>query len=119
MIVHAGSQLEISRFDAAGARARADDLVRMYADIYAAKAADPFFAVERFAERLRAHTARPGYALATGCIDGALVGYAYGVPLAADTKWWSGLVEPLPPDVIHENGRRTFAINEVMVLESW
>lgn len=117
--MHTDARVEIATFDAQGARAHADDLVRIYAEIYAAKTDDPFFAVERFATRFRAHSSRPAYALVTGGIDGALVGYAYGVPLAADTRWWSGLVEPLPPELVHETGDRTFALNEIMVLELW
>ena len=54
-----------------------------------------------------------------GCVTGTLVGYAYGVPLPARTLWWEGLTEPLPDEVIRETGRRTFALNELMVRQAW
>jgi GNAT superfamily N-acetyltransferase len=105
--------------DAAGAHVLTDTLISTYAEIYAAKAADPFFTVQRFADRFRVHTSRPGYSLATACWRGEFVGYAYGVPLSADTLWWSGLTEPLPAEQVHETGERTFALNEIMVRAPW
>lgn len=96
-----------------------DGLVCVYAEIYAHKADDPFFTVERFTERLLAHSARDGYELVTAWIESTLIGYAYGVPLAAQTKWWSGLVEPVPSEFTAETGSRTFALNEIMVRANW
>jgi GNAT superfamily N-acetyltransferase len=117
--VHTDARLDIAQHDAAGAQARADALVAVFADVYAAKADDPFFSVERFTERLRLHQSRDGHTLVTGHVDGQLIGYAYGLPLGADTRWWSGLTEPVPPELLHETGRRTFALNEIMVLADW
>jgi GNAT superfamily N-acetyltransferase len=111
--------LRITHFDTAGARAMTEALVSVYAEIYAHKADDPFYSVERYAERLRAHSSGPGYELVVGRIDGTIVGYAYGVPLPAGTAWWNGLVDPLPPELIEETGRRTFALNEIMVRQAW
>jgi ribosomal protein S18 acetylase RimI-like enzyme len=113
------TNLEIARHDASGAQQLADTLICVYAEIYAHKADNPFFSVERFAERFRAHSARPGYELVAGWLDGILVGYAYGVPLSAQTQWWQGLREPLPPELLRETGHRTFALNEIMVREPW
>jgi GNAT superfamily N-acetyltransferase len=97
----------------------ADTLICVYAEIYAHKADDPFYSVERFADRFRAHISRPGYELVTAYLNGTLVGYAYGVPLAPQTRWWQGLREPLPEAMLTETGDRTFALNEIMVREPW
>jgi GNAT superfamily N-acetyltransferase len=109
----------LARHDAAGARAMQDSLVCVYAEIYAHKADDPFFTVERYTERLLAHSSREGYELLTAATEGTLIGYAYGVPLAADTRWWRGLQEQLPGELTRETGDRTFALNEIMVRANW
>ena len=111
--------LRIASHDIGAARAMADQLIALYARVYADKLADPFFSEERFAERFQAHTSRAGYALVTARIGDDLVGYAYGVPLAANSAWWSGLRKPLPAEVTRESGNRTFAVNEIMVLREW
>ncbi len=111
--------LRITRHDSAGARTIADELFAVYAEVYADRLDNPFFSVERFAERFRAHSSRPGYALVTGHVGDNLVGYAYGMPLAADTRWWDGMREPGEPGLTDETGRRTFGLNEIMVLAGW
>jgi GNAT superfamily N-acetyltransferase len=112
-------QLQVRSHDAAGARALARRLIEVYADIYAGRVGDPFFSLERFAERLARHQSARGHMLVTGEIGGELVGYAYGVTLAADTQWWGGLREPFPEDLTRETGDRTFALNEIMVRAPW
>ena len=120
-----GTRLHLDRLGAAAARDLEPELVATYAEVYADKLGTPFFGVERFRERFAAHTARDGYTLVTaraapvGDADPELVGYAYGVPLAADTRWWSGLVAPLPAEATREDGGRTFALNEIMVRRPW
>jgi GNAT superfamily N-acetyltransferase len=109
----------LARHDAAGAHAMLDSLVCVYAEVYAHKADDPFFTVERFTERLLAHSSRDGYELITASVEGTLIGYAYGVPLPADTGWWRGLKEQVSGELIGETGDRTFALNEIMVRANW
>jgi GNAT superfamily N-acetyltransferase len=109
----------LARHDAASARTMVDSLVCVYAEIYAHKADNPFFSTERFTERFLGHSSRDGYELLTAAIDGTLIGYAYGVPLAEDTGWWRGLREQVPGDLIRETGNRTFALNEIMVRANW
>lgn len=111
--------LRVERHDGAAARAAAGRLIEVYAEVYAGSIANPFFSVERFAERLGNHQSAPGHALVTAELDGELIGYAYGSPLRADTQWWRGMRDPLPPDLIRETGRRTFALNEIMVRAPW
>lgn len=101
------------------ARENTDALVGVYAEVYADKLGDPFFTVDRFLERFRGHTAREGYALVTCHLGDDLIGYAYGLPLQADTRWWQGLRADAPDDMRRETGRRTFALNEIMVRAPW
>ena len=106
-------------YDAAGAREIREQLFAVYAEIYAAQLSDPFYSVERFAERFAGHSDRAGFRLVAAAIENDLVGYAYGGPLPARTKWWQGLREDVAPELLAEDGSRTFALNEIMVKESW
>ncbi|MFG1920357.1 GNAT family N-acetyltransferase [Cryptosporangium sp. NPDC048952] len=111
--------LDLQAYDTAGAQAIQDDLFALYAQIYADQLSDPFYSVERFAERFAGHSGRTGFELVAGRIDGALIGYAYGGPLPPRTQWWNGLREAVPAEQTEEDGRRTFALNEIMVTRDW
>jgi ribosomal protein S18 acetylase RimI-like enzyme len=52
-------------------------------------------------------------------LDGELVGYALGYPLPADSGWWRGLRSDVDPAKLQEDGKRTFALTEIMVREGW
>ena len=113
------TRLMTRAFDTLGARAIQDQLFALYAQVYAEQLSDPFYSVGRFAERFAGHSERPGFRLITGEVDGELVGYTYGGPLPGRTKWWQGLRGEIAPDLLTEDGRRTFALNEIMVKEAW
>jgi ribosomal protein S18 acetylase RimI-like enzyme len=70
----------------------------------------------------RARTTRQaqsaGFVAITARDQGALVGFAYGLPLAATTGWWRGL-DPAGPDGFQvETGSRTLAVIDLAVLPS-
>lgn len=46
-------------------------------------------------------------------------GGAAGWPLNATTAWWTGISHEPEPDFTRENGRRTFALSEIMVATDW
>lgn len=79
----------------------------------------PFYDVERFDERLSSYASRPGWAAAVGYEDGVPVGFAFGVPLGPDTRWWSAMTTPLPDGYAREDGIRTVALNEIVVRKHW
>lgn len=56
-----------------------------------------------------------GLALATGA---DLVGFAYGLTLPVDHRWWTGFARPLPATVTAERPGRTFALVDLAVAES-
>lgn len=93
-------------------------LVDLYLELYATGRDSEFFTRERFTERLGDH-AGPGWESVVGYDQKDPFGYAYGCPLPQDTVWWEG-AEPTPPaDVTAENGRRTFALLQLMVRTKW
>ncbi|MDQ0904475.1 ribosomal protein S18 acetylase RimI-like enzyme [Streptomyces canus] len=79
----------------------------------------PFYDVERFDERLSAYASRPGWTAVLGYENGETVGFCFGTTLAPDTKWWNNMLTPLPAGVTVENGKRTVALNEIVVRKQW
>ncbi|WP_051711678.1 GNAT family N-acetyltransferase [Streptomyces sp. NRRL S-350] len=94
-------------------------LLEIYAEVYAYEASvDPFFSVDRFADRLRRHASAPRWGCALGEVNGIAIGYAYGFARTA-TYEWGGLLTPVPADQLEESDTRTFALCEVMVRADW
>ncbi|MGW6055389.1 N-acetyltransferase family protein [Streptomyces sp. NPDC055189] len=78
-----------------------------------------FNKAERFDQRLRSYSARPGFTAVVGFEDDQAVGFAFGLTLAADTRWWSSMTTPLPGGFTDEDGTRTAALNEIVVRKPW
>jgi GNAT superfamily N-acetyltransferase len=78
-----------------------------------------FYSVERFDERLSMYASRPGWSAVLGYEDGEPLGFCFGVPLGPDTKWWASMKEPLAEDFTREDGKRTVALNEIVVRKPW
>jgi ribosomal protein S18 acetylase RimI-like enzyme len=116
-----GDQLRLEHFDAADARQIAGEaIVPIYEASHAEDLANPFHSVERFLERFDAYTQRDGFEMVVGYADESTpVGLAFGFPLPDGTRWWRGLITPVPNGFTAENGRRTFAVNEIMVHPDW
>ncbi|WP_159029730.1 GNAT family N-acetyltransferase [Streptomyces marincola] len=54
-------------------------IVEVYSEVYADDIArDPFFSLERFEERLAAHTAAPGWACVVAATETDVAGFTYG-----------------------------------------
>lgn len=94
-----------------------DRLVELYLTVYAD--GGEFHSEDRYRRQLAGHMQRDGWDLVTATADGELVGYIYGFPLPAETRWWGGIHEPVPAGFTDEDGKRTFAISELMVAPGW
>jgi hypothetical protein len=79
----------------------------------------PFYRPDRFDERLTAYSSRPGWEAVVGYHGEEPVGYVFAVPLGPNTGWWSAEQEPLPDGYVQEDGKRTLALNEVLVRRPW
>ncbi|MGW3284431.1 GNAT family N-acetyltransferase [Streptomyces sp. NPDC001002] len=110
-----GPRLE--RRDAGGLDDIRQQLLDVYAEIYADRLSEEFHSVERFNERLGWNTEVPGFTAVVGYLDDTPVGYAYGCALQETTRWWNGLRTPVPAGGTTETGARTFALSELMVVE--
>jgi ribosomal protein S18 acetylase RimI-like enzyme len=108
----------LARHDAAAARLLADQLTDLYLRSYAGNPRyqdDPFYSGPRFLERFDGYASQPEFELVTARAGDDLVGYAFGYPLPATSRWWAALLDPLPPEITHETGSRTFALIELHV----
>lgn len=94
-------------------------LLDVYQVVYAERLSTPFFTSERFWDRLERYASRDGFCLVTGHLGGELVGYTLGETLPAGSTWWRGFLGERDPELLHEDGKRTFAINELMVLPDY
>jgi GNAT superfamily N-acetyltransferase len=71
--------------------------------------------VAEFLDHFGQQARRPGFRLVTAESGGEVIGFAYGYPLPPDTRWWTGLQQPLSADFTAETGHRTFVIIELAV----
>ena len=66
-----------------------------------------------------AMTGRPGFRLTTARAGNEHVAFGYGFLLPADTRWWTGLDDPVSEEFAREDGHRTFALIDYGVLAAW
>ncbi|NES16310.1 MULTISPECIES: N-acetyltransferase [Micromonospora] len=109
--------LRLRRYDTEQAQQLVDQLVDVYLDAHSGDG--PLYNAERYQQQLAVHMPRVGWELVAATIDAELVGYIYGFPLASDTRWWDGVQEPVPAGFTKEDGRRTFAVSELLVRRGW
>jgi ribosomal protein S18 acetylase RimI-like enzyme len=109
--------LELRHHTAEQAASLVDQLVELYLRVYAR--GGEFHSEDRYRRQLAGHMRRDGWDLVTATVGTELVGYIYGFPLPAQTKWWAGIREPFPAGFTDEDGKRTFAISELMVDPDW
>lgn len=112
-------EVDIRIYDSIGLHEQRDEVLAVYAEVYADQLEDPFYSLPRYWERLAAYASREGFAFATGRLDGELICYALGYPLPANTRWWQGMRTEVDPALLTETGKRTFAGNEIMVRPQW
>jgi ribosomal protein S18 acetylase RimI-like enzyme len=112
--------LKFSHHDASTTEAIVDTVVGpVYEASHADVIADPFYSAERFIERVLGYMKAPGFALVAAYSDGTAIGLAFGYALPVNARWWQGLTTPVPDGFTDETGRRTFALNELMVTPEW
>lgn len=111
--------IEFRRFDPTGAREIRDTVQAVYARAYAELIAsgDPFESLEASMGRFDAYLRAPGFDLVVLYLDGEPIGQAWGWPLRQNNSGWSGLrLDQNDPEFTREDGTRTFALSEIMVV---
>ncbi|SEG85808.1 Acetyltransferase (GNAT) domain-containing protein [Actinacidiphila yanglinensis] len=111
-----GSVLTISHYRPHHAPDIRRRLLDVYAEVYAAEAAeDPFFSLPAFTRRLDRHTSHPGWACVIGTVGADTVGYAYGRPDSESD--WADVTDTIEDVAAFAEG--TFGLCEIMVRQAW
>lgn len=73
--------------------------------------------IDEFVDRWNHQAVAPGFriVLAHDEHSGDLIGFCFGLPLSAKTRWWEGMLDPVDPSVTAEDGHRSFAVIELAV----
>jgi ribosomal protein S18 acetylase RimI-like enzyme len=118
--VHA---VTLQKYDSAGARAIRDTVRVIYSGSYvdAIASGDPFDTVEAFMHRFEIFTKRDGFVMFLARCGNEPLGQTWGWPLDEKTgaRWWAGLVSEPEPGFTREDGKRTFALSEIMVRQEY
>jgi GNAT superfamily N-acetyltransferase len=113
-----GPSLEFRRLGAAAARESRATVEAIYRGAYAAaiESGDPFEQPGAFMGRFDSYAGNPLLELVIAYRDGEPAGQAWGWPLAARSQWWADLESAPEPGFADEDGIRTFALSEIMVI---
>jgi ribosomal protein S18 acetylase RimI-like enzyme len=107
------------RYDAASARDIRDIVQDIYTGSYTKRieSGDPFSTIEAFMSRFDSYASRNDFDMVVAFAGDKPIGQTWGWPLdrRAGDAWWSGLIDKLQPDFTREDGKRTFALSEIMV----
>ena len=114
--------IQFERIDGHRAAARRTLVAEIYEASYveALASGDPFDSVDSFMTRFDHYVHIPGFDMVIARLDDRPVGQSWGWPLgpsARTTGWWSGLIQEPHPGFVDEDGRRTFALSEIMVAQ--
>jgi GNAT superfamily N-acetyltransferase len=110
--------LTFRRYDAEGARGARTTVEAVYRGAYWAdiEAGEAFNQPEAFMRRFDAYASNPLLELVIAYQDGEPAGQTWGWPLTAGDRWWSRLDHEPEPEFTDEDGTRTFALSEIMVI---
>jgi ribosomal protein S18 acetylase RimI-like enzyme len=115
----AGHELDIQLHDADGLHEQREEILAVHAEVNAERLDDPFYSSARYWQRVEAYATRDGFAMASARLGNELIGFALGYTLPANSLWWRGFRGNVDPALLTETGRRTFALNELMVRPAW
>lgn len=69
--------------------------------------------------RFASYSSRSGLDLVVAYHNGEPIGQTWGWPLRENDRWWNGLKSEPDAGFTSEDGRRTFALSEIMVADTW
>lgn len=115
--------LTFQRYGATAARAVRATVEIVYRGAYfeAIESGDPFNSPDAFMHRFGRYTQRSEFDLVLPFADGEPAGQTWGWPLdeRSGAGWWDGLEQEPEPGFTEEDGKRTFALSEIMVRREW
>jgi ribosomal protein S18 acetylase RimI-like enzyme len=109
------------RYGPASARQLRATVEEIYTGSYieAIVSGDPFDQPAAFMHRFDSYSAGPDFDLIVAWHGNDAIGQTWGWPLNAGTGWWAALLTEPEPGFSREDGRRTFALSEIMVRRAY
>ena len=110
------------RYSASQARTLRADVERVYTSSYvdAIASGNPFDSVDAFMGRFDSYAASEAFAMVMAYAGEEPIGQAWGWPLGKKSAWWDGLrLDEPDEEFTEEDGKRTFALSEIMVDTRW
>jgi GNAT superfamily N-acetyltransferase len=121
--VRKAEQLSVSfcRYNAAEGREFARTVEKIYKRSYVDAIANghEFSSVDAFMDRFERYSSLPGFDLVIAHHNDEPIGQTWGWPLGENSRSWEGLTPEPDPEFVHEDGRRTFVLSEIMVVQDW
>jgi ribosomal protein S18 acetylase RimI-like enzyme len=121
--IFTAQQLGVSfrRHDAHQARELFDVVEEIYRKSYveAIASGNQFNSVDAFMRRFQSYSSRAGLDLVVAYHNDDPIGQTWGWPLGKENRWWDGIKSKPDPHFTDEDGRRTFALSEIMVAREW
>lgn len=111
------ANVSFHRYTAAEAVHLQSTVEAVYASAYidAIASGHSFDTVDAFMSRFAVYVANPSLDLMIAYEGDRPIGQTWGWPLTIDSRWWAGLDSEPEPGFTREDGRRTFALSEIMV----
>jgi GNAT superfamily N-acetyltransferase len=114
--------MRIERYDSTSAAEHVPAFIDLYAEVYDVPpyVDDPFFSVDRYAERLAGAMTMRGFGIVTATIDDLLVGIGHGVTLPRDVAWWQSIKDSQPTHHVEAaEAGDIFWLRELQVREAY
>lgn len=113
--------LAFRRYNAEEARGARDLVETVFRGAYweAIERGDLFDTPGAFMSRFDAYASNPLLDLVVAFDGGEPVGQTWGWPLGVNSRWWESLESEPEPGFTIEDGTRTFALSEIMVIRDW
>ena len=113
--------LTFRRYNSEEARGARDIVEAVYRGAYweNIESGDPFSQPQAFMGRYDSYASNPLFDLVIAFEDDKPVGQAWGWALSSNSRWWEALESEPEPGFTVEDGTRTFALSEIMVVRDW
>lgn len=111
--------LSFEHCDSQAVDANEESITHLYEATHDDVIDNPFYNADRFMRRIHSYAKAPGFEFVMGRVDSEPVGLALGYALPTGARWWAVLTTPAEPELIEEDGTRTFALCELMTHPDW
>lgn len=103
------------------ARHLVEEVKSVYLESYreAIASGHSFDSPRQFMARYDAYSSQTQFDLIMAYQADQPIAQAWGWPLSKESAWWNGLRAAPEPDFTQEDGQRTFALSEIMVVAGW